>query len=195
MKKDLQRGEDDSNPPTNSELGCLFSHLHAIKKGFEDDQDYIIVMEDDIDLKHMTKWKKTIEEIVQDANRKIKDWEVLQLHILGSKVNNQMINISEQFHYWGVNFFSAGMYLVNRKGMRNIVQKMRCSSFMSDRNIKLLADHYIYLQNKSYSVTKPIVNNKLWPVDVMSNIQDNNDSNYNFTKESQKVIDDYYRNL
>jgi len=52
---------------SNSEYGCLLSHLKAIKKFSESQFNIALILEDDLSLELHKYWKKTVFQVIQSA--------------------------------------------------------------------------------------------------------------------------------
>ena len=147
---------------TNSEIGCLMSHLLAIKKAYEDGNDIALILEDDTVVHLMTLLEHDFETIYQDAPN---DWEIINLfHMSNWKTNllKTTYNRNQEYKYLKhdgkINYlYSAVGYLINRKGMKKILD----FAYDSEKNMFDLgkdfriapngrADFFIYDITNSY---------------------------------------------
>lgn len=153
---------------TNTSIGCTLSHLKAIKTAFDMGLDYAIICEDDIDFSTLQLHPK-LEDIVKKAPE---DWEILQLQICIiegdlSRISKYFETKKHNFVPWD-GFYGTGAYLINYKGMKNIVSNTIGPEgeykIIKNPNIEKLygfADIYLYLLAKTYTVLPVIfiVNN------------------------------------
>lgn len=139
------------------EIGAVFSHLFASKQAFNNGDEYAIIIEDDIDFKYMHKWNFSLKELVNEANKEIPKWEILQLHISGKDAINNLLEKKNKFVSWEPWMASAGMYIINKKAMnhfKNIINN--CETFLELNKINFVADEVMF--NKfTYTYTKPLV--------------------------------------
>ena len=107
---------------TDYELGCTLSHLKAIKTAYENNENHAVIMEDDIIIDRCDKWKYKISEIIDLAPD---DWEIIKLHCNnGDYLSNLLLKSNDVlFSPWNINSWSAGCYIINKIGMKNIINK------------------------------------------------------------------------
>ena len=147
------------NKLTKSEIGCLLSHLHVIKKAYYDGHELVLICEDDILLESLILQKKSLTELFKDTPTSC---DLLQLF------DNSKINITYKTICANS---SAIAYIINRKSMNTISELYKHSTLNivinNDNSYNkqkfLHADSYIYdlLQNKNctlYSLSIMIPN-------------------------------------
>jgi len=106
----------------NGHIGCSLSHLYYIHKGYINNLNTMVMCEDDISFEYMSKWKNSIDSIIKNAPI---DWKIIKLHcsniIIMKKYNKneKYIKIPKN----SVKFWSTGIYLINKNGMQDIVNK------------------------------------------------------------------------
>lgn len=128
-----------------SEVGCLLAHLKAIKKAYDDGFEMAYIMEDDASFTLVPFWNKSIQDIIKDAP---KDWTLLQLYYISDKCRkfpDIYIDYNESNH----GCWSGAIYLINRKGMSNILDKVydkESNTFIIEYipETRLPADFYIF---------------------------------------------------
>lgn len=137
------------------ELGCTLSHLKAIKMAYSDNCEYAYICEDDTAFTLVPFWVKTIDTIMKEAPS---NWTVLQLYFAANACyldNDVYVDVND----YGT-CHSTAIYLINRKGMKNILDKVYHKNVFSlyvpiqkqnedilldkQNKISLAADHYIY---------------------------------------------------
>lgn len=129
---------------TKNELGCLLSHYKAIKTAHDNDLDYVIIMEDDVDfstLKYRNLPIKTLFNLMPNVR-------CIQMCINAMYRSNVKNFISGDS--WNVHGHKActAMYVLNRHGILDNVNM--------SHNTKLRADHAIYDNTCTY-MTIPYV--------------------------------------
>lgn len=62
-------------PLTIGEKGCALSHKTILEKMLERNLDYVLILEDDVDIPH--NFKETVEKMVRENEKKHQKWEYL----------------------------------------------------------------------------------------------------------------------
>lgn len=100
---------------TPRELGCTLSHLKAIKQAYESGLENVLIFEDDVSLDLMPLWEvKKLSELVE----KLPEWEIIKF---GNTLCQNKILKNIEYYVWGKHCWGAWTYLINRKGMRSIL--------------------------------------------------------------------------
>ena len=97
------------------ELATTMSHMKAIYTAYKNRDDYAIILEDDMSLSTVPFWKKNILEIIYEITEIDPDWTILNIGQINCS-NDEMINHAKK------NCYSACAYLINKKGMENIIK-------------------------------------------------------------------------
>ena len=130
----------DSSP---YELACYESHIKAIKRAYEDNQDYALIAEDDLHLSedYVQKYYKSLISQLPE------DWEILQLVCSNKKMMNflPLNNITK----FTMGNYGALLYLINKKGMNRVINS---KTIHMDGN-RILADHTLYKACNTYTVS------------------------------------------
>ena len=108
---------------SNSEVGCTLSHLKAIETAYNDNNDKVIIVEDDINLFPIKTWSKTLDEFLKTAPN---DWEAIYDGFNKDKHYNKNLefikcSISQPFGAW--------FYIINRKGMKAVLNKFKKNNY------------------------------------------------------------------
>jgi hypothetical protein len=145
---------------TDSEYGCLLSHLNAIKTFYETDNQIALIMEDDCTLELKKYWKKSIKEIIQYAPN---DWEIIMLSYTTTSDDNPLDNwkITEEYTLNNINIAGALSYIINKKGAKKLIND--CDNFSCYKdNVYLLnthtehkADFYLFNNTITYCYKYP----------------------------------------
>ncbi|QHH99262.1 glycosyltransferase family 25 protein [Acinetobacter dispersus] len=106
----------------NSELGCYLSHYGCAEKFLETDADYLVVLEDDIQV--LPNFKQNLESLLNylDQHKEL-DWYVVNMAAKKKKLAKDIIQL-EQFTLWHAYYFPIrGVGLVwSRKGAEEFVK-------------------------------------------------------------------------
>ena len=92
---------------TDGEIGCTLSHLNTILHAYNNNLEFVIICEDDVDLYWIKTWDKTINDIIRQAPH---DWEYINLkkfasrskqkyrkYVLGQTTACQLLNRKEMY--------------------------------------------------------------------------------------------------
>ena len=134
---------------TNYEYACLLSHLNAVLEFSKSNNNYALILEDDITLDFSEYWNKKISEIIFNAP---KDWDILMMG------HNTYYNLTEEYTEFNDNIglWGAFAYIINKKAAINFINKIYVNNkFELVDNFKHLSDHYIYEANKTYMYKYP----------------------------------------
>ncbi|KAH8098231.1 hypothetical protein JL720_1163 [Aureococcus anophagefferens] len=148
---------------SSGEIGCSLSHLRAAEMALELDDDYVMVMEDDIHLTFYGAWRTTVKEIVSQAPP---DWQVLQLTINNVRVLRTLLGLGSSFVPWRKNHWSTGAYLINRRGCQRAVDEFTRGPNSSPRyrlpaNVQLVSDVLMYNGPGAYTHTRPLFDHEI----------------------------------
>jgi len=151
----------DSTDTTQEEISCILSHLKAIKKGYDDGDEYFCILEDDLEFTNID-FKKIFKYIEDYQNKNNEIIEILQFFTNGHppviELYNQHFLNDEIIRKRVEPYPSAAYYLVSREAARKILDKF----ILSENNYDLsysawtAADHIIYAVVNSYILTYPI---------------------------------------
>ncbi len=145
---------------TSSEVGCVTSHLKAIKQWYETtNEPYLMVMEDDCWLEPVKYWNFSWSDFI---SRMPYCWDVLQLSIICTG------NIHVTIHNRFVNDFSTACYVITRHHAKKLINyHVRGEKYKLDNNVRprSVADDLIY--NSGCTFSSPIF---LYNLDLGSTI-------------------------
>lgn len=100
------------------EFACLCSHIKAMQECLKYNDDYFVIMEDDITIPFIIDYNNLI-------NATNKNFDILQLLILYDNTINALNNIYKQrkilFMKWQYLLPSTGMYIISRECARKMV--------------------------------------------------------------------------
>ena len=166
---------------TSGEVGCVTSHLKAIKHWYEtSDTPYAIFAEDDVSFDTARFWKFTWDEFVEKLPY---DWDVVQLAIINPGV------VYASMHARWVNDFSTACFMITRHHAKKLIEH-HCvgDKFRLDQGVKPrpVADDLIYNCGRTYAI--PLFHYK---IELGSSIHP--DHIEVFHKGSHKGILDHWR--
>jgi GR25 family glycosyltransferase involved in LPS biosynthesis len=132
---------------TSGEVGCITSHLRAIKHWYEtSDSPYAVIMEDDCNLDLVKYWDFTWTDFY---SRLPYDWDVVQLAIICTG------NIYVALHKRFVNDFSTACYIITRHHAEKLIRHhIRGDKYKLDNGIKprAVADDLVYNSGNTFSI-------------------------------------------
>ena len=132
---------------TSGEIGCITSHLKAIKHWMEtSDSSYAIMMEDDCNLDLVKFWNFSWEDLYAHFPY---DWDVVQLAIICTG------DLHVRLHKRFVNDFSTACYVINRHHAEKLLKfHTRGDKYKLDQGVKPrpVADDLIYNSGNTYSI-------------------------------------------
>ena len=132
---------------TSGEVGCITSHLKAIKYWYEtSDSPYAVIMEDDCNLDLVKYWNFTWDDFYSRAPY---DWDVIQLAIICTG------NIHVSLHKRFVNDFSTACYIITRHHAEKLIKHhIRGDKYKLDNGIKprAVADDLVYNSGNTFSI-------------------------------------------
>lgn len=125
------------------EYACLLSHLNAIKQFSESNNKTALIMEDDMTLEYKPYWKKSVQQIIDNAPN---DWELIQLCININSPLKQIYTKNSNGHV-----SCNGAYVINKNG----------SLKLNENKYKLgdtlhVADVYIFNKISTYAYKYPM---------------------------------------
>ena len=131
---------------TSGEIGCVTSHLKAIKHWYDtSDSQYAIIMEDDCNIDLAKYWNFTWEDFIARAPYA---WDVIQLAIICT--GDIVVPIHTRF----VNDFSTACYVITRHHAEKLIRNhIRGDKYKLDNGIKPrpVADDLIYNSGVTYA--------------------------------------------
>jgi GR25 family glycosyltransferase involved in LPS biosynthesis len=101
------------------EAACLLSHLRAIKQAYDEGHELALFLEDDASLP-----STFVNEWVEYIKLAPKDWKVLQFAPSNKVVVKQLAKLHDPFISWQKYSWSTRAYMVNREGMKTLMDKI-----------------------------------------------------------------------
>ncbi len=98
---------------TDTEYACTLSHLSAISRAYKNNDDVALIMEDDMKILRLP-----TNKLLSVAPA---DWDIIQLSASGISTSKLYKNPSKYFVPWHHFYINTGGYLINRRGMINLL--------------------------------------------------------------------------
>lgn len=182
---DTYNNIDVKTKKTPYEIGCTLSHFESIKTAFNDNQQYALIMEDDIRFNHINKFKTNIDKIIKEAPN---DWNIIKLHCIYKKHIKKLLRRSLQignYSLWEERSVGTGIYLINKNGMKKIIDKFYINNKWTIHKEKSHADFIIYNNVKTYDYTKPLFDHEVFESTIHNEY-------YNSHMNALKYINNFY---
>lgn len=132
---------------TSGEIGCVTSHLKAIKHWIDtSDSPYAVIMEDDVCLDTVRFWNFSWTDFYSKVPY---DWDVIQLAIICT--GSLYIKLHKRF----VNDFSTACYIITRHHAEKLLRHhYRDGKYKLDNGVKprAVADDLIYNSGNTFSI-------------------------------------------
>ena len=130
-----------------AELGCCMSHLKAIKYFYEEtDDEYCMILEDDVDFSTVKYWNFTWREFVGYLPY---DWDCVQMTTITTG------DIHVKLHLKFINDFSAAAYLISRHHAAKILKHhIRGDKYKLDNGVvpRAVSEDVILETGKTYTI-------------------------------------------
>lgn len=171
------------------EFACLCSHIKALQEGVKSNDDFFVVIEDDIKIPFVIDYDNLTKNIPQNA-------EIIQLLILYgdtvSKFHTFYKNTGQLFVKWLYLLPSTGMYIISRKGALKLIEQFYNKNTnkydFSSSPHQIVADVLLYSSVNTYATTLPYA---VPFIEMGSEIHPEHLQNHAIAiKDIQAVIDD-----
>ena len=136
---------------TNSEYGCLLSHLETIRKFDESDYNIALILEDDATLEFKKYWNKTVVSIMKDAPP---DWDIILLCFI--TVENIDLNETTNYEIAYHKYYSSMSYLINKNGSRKLMANFSKNKYNIISSYAEPADSYLCKITNAYAYKYPM---------------------------------------
>lgn len=165
--KDYNINYYDNEVRMKQEYACIISHINAIKKGYEDGNEYFCVTEDDFVLQKPLDFNKIFQHMKKAEEENNEKIEILQLHInqvnnIAKLYNNLMSNgkfiikrtLPEYEEAWCTTY-----YLISREGAKKILDTVLINDTVDLKkyNRFCVADDLLYYIANTYMITYPLI--------------------------------------
>jgi len=168
--------------PQIGEISCLTSHLKAIREGFKNNLNKVLIVEDDISLICSPFWKYSLKEII---NKVPDDWEIIKLYC------NKCIK--HKFKKYFLNSYGTVAYIINKKGMLKINKYFLNSKLFKinmENKINIQADYFLYTLCKTYVYMPLFITNNL-KIDSLIHTE----YTIQHYKDANRILSKYIKNI
>ena len=169
------------------EIGCVTSHLKAMKEFLKTDAPYAIMMEDDCSLDLVQTWNFTWKDFYTNFPY---DWDVVQIAIICTG------DIHVKLHKRFVNDFSTACYVINRPHAEKLVRfHCRGEKYKIDQGVKprAVADDLIYNSGNTFAIPLLVYRHELGssihPEHIDAFHKGNYDAQVNFWYQNGASVD------
>ena len=137
------------------EYACLCSHIKAMKECLNYDDDYFVILEDDIYIPFDINYNKLLNNINQNI-------DIIQMMVLYDNTVNSLSKLYEshsiKYIKWQYLLPSTGMYIISKNGAKKLVDL-----FINDKNkydfskskFQIVADVLLYSTVNTICMTLP----------------------------------------
>jgi len=139
------------------EYGCSLSHIKAIKQAFDNGEQEVFIIEDDMHNIYSHLWEKPLKEIIKNKPEKTE----CMIFYTSNPAIRDFFKTKPHKEYMVCNWtWSTGCYYINRGGMRKIVRKYYKDgkidfSKASCRHDVIADANVLYKQMRTYFYTRP----------------------------------------
>ena len=173
---------------SSGEIGCVTSHLKAIKHWMEtSDSPYAIFMEDDCNLDVVKYWNFSWDDFYANIPY---DWDVVQIAIICTG------NIHVKLHKRFVNDFSTACYLITRHHAEKLLKHhIRGDKYKLDNGVKPrpVADDLIYNSGNTYAIPlllyKTELGSSIHPEHIDAFHKGNFNAQYQYWQQNGAMVD------
>jgi len=175
---------------SSGEVGCVTSHLKAIKEFYDSGEPYAIMMEDDCSLDLIQFWNFTWKDFFCKIPY---DWDVVQIAIICTG------DITVKIHKRFVNEFSTACYVITRHHAEKMIRlHCRKDKYKLDNGVRPrpVADDLLYNSGNTYALPLLLyhipLGSSIHPEHVDAFHKGNYDAQWNFWSKrgAQLSIDD-----
>lgn len=133
---------------TKSEIACTLSHIKAINYLKNMKGNYFLVCEDDISFENITLIDSNLEKIIKESP----PFDILLINkIYTNNLDNLYTDWNEEASK-GIMIWSTASYIISRKGIENICNKVSYNNNIFNFNINYIhvADLFLYKLSETY---------------------------------------------
>jgi len=130
---------------TNSEYGCLLSHLDAINEFNNSEHEIALILDDEVTLEFQKYWQTDIRTVINEAPA---DWEIIMLWY--NVCNGRFID-QKYANFNSDSFYYALSYIINKKGSSRLISEHKKNDkYVLCTIINHISDQYLYQKLNTY---------------------------------------------
>jgi GR25 family glycosyltransferase involved in LPS biosynthesis len=129
---------------SNSEIGCVLSHIKAINYLSKISGNYFLVLEDDINLDNLKYFNNDLRRIILDCPK----FDILMVSKISSSIQNETYIDLKNLGIWG-----AAAYIITKDAVQKFIKHSKYNETTNDfviNNSLCVADRYVYNNMKTY---------------------------------------------
>jgi GR25 family glycosyltransferase involved in LPS biosynthesis len=180
----------DVKKQTDLEYACLLSHLESIRTFNESPYNVALIFEDDVTLEFKKYWKKTVQEIMDNAPS---DWDMILLSYIyyhdKSDIMFKTWDNNPDYDKAIGNYYSSLSYIINKSGSEKILNIYRNGKYYLLPNVTYVTDVYFYQATNAYAYKYPMF---IFKTNNNSTIHQNHVS---YHDASKKIIENNYKKM
>ena len=173
----------------SGEVGCVTSHLKALKEFLNSGEQCALIMEDDCDINTAIYWPFSWKDFFCKVPY---DYDVVQLAI----INPAQVNV--KIHRRFVNDFSTACYLINRRYAQKLIDlHVRGDKYKLDNGVKprAVADDLIYNSGNTFAmplfIYKIALGSDIHDIHIDVFHKSSHDGLWNFWKHDAPNVEDW----
>jgi len=175
---------------TLPEIGCTLSHLKAIQMAYENGEEMVIIMEDDIYIDMINLLDYRLETLVENAP---KDWEIIKLVNNSTLIGSASVYKNHSYiMYDGKPAYSAGAYVINRKGMKTLLDVCGTNPYHLSNQKSGETDSFLWEVSNRVYILEPSVVTHI-NTELSSTIHDDHTVGHLYA--SKRIIEKYKNNF
>ena len=145
---------DRMSNASDSEYGCLLSHLKTINEFSKSALKNIIVFEDDITLDLKPYWKTDMKQIIDRAPP---DWDIIQLYYHSVDNTHKFLEKDYTKNLADGTLSGTGAYIINKDAAKKLMDKIyENGKYSLSENYHHSSDIYLYKELTSYVYKYPV---------------------------------------
>jgi glycosyl transferase family 25 len=181
----------------NSEIGCFYSHLGCVKKFLLSDADYLLVLEDDLQI--VPDFKQSIDQILAYLHQHPEiEWYLMNIAAKKKKFAQDIGQLNGHSLWHAYYFPIRGLGLIwSRRGAEQFLQQAQCISLPVD----ILFQTWLCRQGKGLGVWPALVKPSGFDSDILGTVatqgiarkhKEKRQWNYGLKKQQRMWLDRCY---
>jgi len=154
--REVSSTQPQPTPVSLSAIGQTFMHVRAIKAAYDLGLERAIILEDDVRFRDRTADELKLSVLHALANAP-PGWRILQLHVSDVSVLRRLCtHIRSPYVKWERGHSSAGAYLINRYGMRSVLDQTNSFTNQVRLQQRVLVEDVLFRIGDVYTYTRPL---------------------------------------
>ena len=128
-------------PAKGGEIGCTLSHRICYRKLLESEEEFVLILEDDVDFIHPEKLETILSDILDGCRDKKPHFITLAMHLLYYPEKCRKLNYYTLFRIYDA--WGTCAYLINRQAAERL---------LSDAYPSIVADDFYFMRQRGIQV-------------------------------------------